>query len=95
MGLNDMKALNVAKKFYKACLDESAIKSQGLNKMREIFRQIGGWPTLEGDNWNEERFDWIKCIGKLAELGVNFDVFFKITVDRDKGDGPRYVLGVS
>lgn len=96
----DSKAFNVAKKFYRACLNETAIAREGLEKIKQIFELIGGWPTLKGYNWKEETFDWTEALHKLRELGLNFDVFFRITVDRDQGGeratrGSRYILQVS
>ncbi|CAH1113439.1 unnamed protein product [Psylliodes chrysocephalus] len=95
----DSKAFNVAKKFYRACLNETAIAREGLEKIKQIFELIGGWPTLKGYNWKEETFDWTEALHKLRELGLNFDVFFRITVDRDQGGeratrGSRYILQI-
>lgn len=93
--LEDPKAFNLAKKFYRACMNETAIELEGLKKLKQIFEQIGGWPTLEGNNWNEEDFDWMKALHKLREIGVNFDVFFRVSIDRDKRNISRHILGVS
>lgn len=93
--MEEPRAFNLAKKFYRACMNESAIEVEGLKKIKQIFEEIGGWPTLLGSNWQEERFQWVNAVHKLRQIGINFDVFFRITVDKDKANNSRYVLGVS
>lgn len=93
--LEDPKAFNLAKKFYRACLNETAIDREGLKKLKQIFEEMGGWPTLEGDNWNEKDFDWMGALHKLREIGVNVDVFFRVSIDRDKRNNSRHILAVS
>ncbi|KAJ8929161.1 hypothetical protein NQ314_018185, partial [Rhamnusium bicolor] len=90
----DSGAFNLAKKFYRACMNETAIEAEGLKKIKQIFKQIGGWPTLDGNNWRKSEFDWKEAVHKLRRLGVNFDFFFSITVDRDKKNDSRYILGI-
>nr|XP_023018365.1 neprilysin-2-like [Leptinotarsa decemlineata] len=90
----DPRSLNIAKKFYRACMNESAIEEEGLKKIKQIFVRLGGWPTLQGNNWREDQFDWMDAVHKLRKLGVNSHVFFRVSVDRDEGDDSRYVLGI-
>ncbi|XP_057661245.1 neprilysin-2-like [Diorhabda carinulata] len=93
--LEEPKPFNVAKQFYRACMNETAIARRGLKKVKEILKLIGGWPTLEGYNWDQKRFDWMESLHKLRQYGLNFDVFFRITVEKDdRGTNYRYVLGI-
>ncbi|CAG9817173.1 unnamed protein product [Phaedon cochleariae] len=87
------KSLDTAKKFYRACMNESAIDAAGLKKIKEILERIGGWPTLLENNWQEDDFDWLAVVHKLREMGVNFGVFYLVSVYRDEIDESRYVLG--
>ncbi|KAJ8979359.1 hypothetical protein NQ317_010132, partial [Molorchus minor] len=89
----DPMAFNLAKKFYRSCMNESAIEAEGFKNIKQVFRQMGGWPTLEGSNWRREEFDWKEAVYKLRGMGANFDFFFRVSVDRDKKDGSRYILG--
>ncbi len=38
---------------YKACMDEERIESAGLEPLLIKLRELGGWPVLEGDAWNQ------------------------------------------
>lgn len=92
---NDLPAYNIAKKFYRACMNESTIQMDGLKRIKQIFKQIGGWPTLDGNNWRESQFDWKRSLYRLRRVGINFEIFFTIYLDKDKTDPNKYVLNVS
>ncbi|CAG9858055.1 unnamed protein product [Phyllotreta striolata] len=92
--LGDPRSWNAAKRFYRACMDESAIAREGLGRMRDVLKSMGGWPTLAGDDWKEQKFDWMEMVHKLRELGLNFDVFFRVAVERDAERRSGYVLSI-
>lgn len=37
----------------------------------ELFRNIGGWPLIDGVNWNESNWDWEESILKFREQITN------------------------
>lgn len=86
---------NLAKKFYRACMNESAIEAEGLKRAKQIFKQIGGWPTLEGNNWSENQFDWKKVQHKLRKIGVDVPVFITVAVREDDNYPGEHILEVS
>ncbi|XP_015840924.1 neprilysin-2 isoform X1 [Tribolium castaneum] len=87
-------AFNLAKKFYRACMNESAIEAEGLKRMKQIFKQIGGWPTLNGNNWRKDSFDWKDAVHKLRQMGINFEYFFILALQRDRIHPDKYVLNI-
>lgn len=91
----DLPSFNVAKKFYRACMNEQAIERAGIKQLHQLFKQMGGWPILEGEDWDSDNFVWTKAVRNLRAFGVNFDFFFNITVDIDREHPERYILGVS
>ncbi|XP_076260621.1 neprilysin-2-like [Rhynchophorus ferrugineus] len=88
----DNPTFNLAKKFYKTCMNEKAIEQQGLRKIEKIFKEIGGWPILEGPDWDSEKFDFIKAVRILRNNGINTDFFFNISVEVDREKLDRYIL---
>ncbi|KAL1490286.1 hypothetical protein ABEB36_013005 [Hypothenemus hampei] len=91
---DDMPSFNLAKKFYRACMNEGAIEKAGLSRLSTLFEWMGGWPVLDGDDWDAEKFNWAKAIKNLRDFGVNFDFFFNLTVEVDKEQPDRYILGI-
>ncbi|KAK9871304.1 hypothetical protein WA026_011572 [Henosepilachna vigintioctopunctata] len=87
--------LKLAKEFYRSCMNESSIEAEGLKWMKQIFKRLGGWPTLEGDDWQEEDFDWKKAVHKLRQMGLNFEFFIRLSVERDKKEPAKYILQLS
>ncbi|RZB41499.1 endothelin-converting enzyme 2-like, partial [Asbolus verrucosus] len=92
--VDDPAAFNLAKKFYRACMNESAVEAEGLERMKQIFEQMGGWPTLVGNNWRENEFDWKDAVYKLRRMGINFEFFLILSVQRNKADPNRYILSL-
>ena len=45
---------------YKACMDTDKIEKIGLQPLKDMLKELGGWPVLEGDSWDEENFSWIE-----------------------------------
>ncbi|XP_066261610.1 neprilysin-2-like [Euwallacea similis] len=89
----DLSSFKLAKRFYRACMSERAIDMGGLNRVLELFNQMGGWPILVED-WNPDNFEWTKAIRNLRAFGANFDFFFNVTVEVDREKPDRYILGI-
>lgn len=76
-------------------MNEQAVEKAGLSTLIELFNQMGGWPILVGENWNAKNFVWTRAIRNLRAFGVNFDFFFNVTVDVDRENPEKYILGVN
>ena len=56
------------------------IQAQGLTPLKDILKQMGGWPAVEGPTWNDTSFDWVnntyinKRLGYTVDLLVDFSV---------------------
>lgn len=85
--------LSVAKKFYKSCMNTTAREKQGLVEIKQILKNIGGWPILES-YWSG-RLDFTEATHKLRKIGINFDLFIKLSVEKDKTDPNSHILVVS
>lgn len=90
----DLGAFNIAKKFYRACMNETAIEAEGLKRIKQIFKQIGGWPSLNRNNWRKDLFSWKDAVYKLRGMGINFEYFFILALQRDKIHSDKYILNV-
>ncbi|KAF7992754.1 hypothetical protein HCN44_005098 [Aphidius gifuensis] len=78
---NDTKPLRIAKDFYQTCLNTSAINKQGLDEIKKIINNTGGWPVLDGNKWNETSFDWVETTYKLSKLGYTANYLISVELD--------------
>uniref|UniRef100_A0A1I8M5N8 Peptidase family M13 n=1 Tax=Musca domestica TaxID=7370 RepID=A0A1I8M5N8_MUSDO len=54
------------KNFYESCMNLSALKAVYQDKLKSIVAEFGSMPALEGDDWQEEEFDWLQVIAQIA-----------------------------
>ena len=58
------------RRLYKSCMNEDLIKKRGINPVKEKLKQLGGWPVLEGDQWNgDNSYRWYDQVLQMESLG--------------------------
>ena len=40
-------------------MDTDRLEVIGLDPLRDLLKEFGGWPVVEGAEWNEDAFDWL------------------------------------
>ncbi|XP_061398238.1 neprilysin-1-like [Musca vetustissima] len=58
----DMKV----KRFFESCMKSNNTRIWYRVNMKQIIGEFGKMPALEGDQWREEDFDWLRTIGEIA-----------------------------
>ncbi|KAF5283678.1 hypothetical protein FQA39_LY17253 [Lamprigera yunnana] len=91
---NATKSFRFAKSLYNMCMNKWNIERDGLKAMKNLLKKFGGWPVLEGPNWNESKFDWIRLIGKLRETGFDYDYFIKLGVVPNGRNSSERILSI-
>ncbi|ESO99463.1 hypothetical protein LOTGIDRAFT_158548 [Lottia gigantea] len=61
----DSAAMRKAKYLYVSCINETLIDERGLTPIMNLLEELGSWPAVVGDDWNEEQFDLLDLIVKL------------------------------
>ena len=51
-------------------MDTDRLEVIGLKPLRDLLKEFGGWPVVEGATWNEDEFDWLVHATGLAVHGV-------------------------
>ena len=53
---NEAKPFRMARDVYKSCMDVGKIQDLGLEPIKQILEELGGWPVLLGPNgtWTSE-----------------------------------------
>merc|ERR1719150_456641 len=68
---------------YHACMNEPLIEEIGLQPLKDKLRSMGGWPVLEGNDWNEEDFSWIETTYKFRENSYSTDLLIDFSIGTD------------
>ncbi|KAK9888867.1 hypothetical protein WA026_001087 [Henosepilachna vigintioctopunctata] len=75
---NEIKPFKFIKSHYKTCLNSS---QDNTDLLKYTLRQLGGWPVLEGENWNSRNFDWRNLAHKLRKAGLHSEMFLVINAE--------------
>nr|CAD7261573.1 unnamed protein product [Timema shepardi] len=79
---DDLQPFRLAKDLFRSCINKSRIEDRGLGPFRELLKELGGWPVLEGDAWNEADFTWLNAVYKFRKAGYSVDYFMDFSLDQ-------------
>ncbi|XP_011149286.1 neprilysin-2 isoform X2 [Harpegnathos saltator] len=89
---NEPRPFKLAKNFYKACMNKTAIEKRGLQPLLDNLRKLGGWPVLDGDRWNDGDFTWKDFVYRFRKLGYSVDYFIDFGVGVDLKNNSRRLI---
>lgn len=72
------KAYSKVKTIFKKCTEDDTSDDDGIKKIKELFQQMGGFPVLVGDEWNETGWTWLETTKKIRERGLFCSSIFTI-----------------
>lgn len=74
--------ISVAKDYYKECMNTDAIERRGLEPLKRLLAQFGGWPIVEGSNW-VPTYNWVELTREFVRAGhrSGFLVDLEVTVN--------------
>ncbi|CAL7951571.1 unnamed protein product [Xylocopa violacea] len=82
----------LVKNLYKACMNKTVIEEQGLKPLLDILKNLGGWPVLEGDQWDEDAFNWTESVYKFRKMGYSVDYFIDFSVGVDLKNSTKRII---
>jgi len=50
----DFESYQLARDYFKSCIDEEKREELGIKPLLSKLREFGGWPVLEGKEWQQE-----------------------------------------
>ena len=57
---------------YSTCMNTSSIEEHSLTEVKELVAEVGGWPVVEGEDWEgEEGFLWHELSIRAAQEGFD------------------------
>uniref|UniRef100_A0A1B6EU82 Peptidase M13 C-terminal domain-containing protein n=1 Tax=Cuerna arida TaxID=1464854 RepID=A0A1B6EU82_9HEMI len=74
---DEPKTFQKVKKLYRSCREQK-LNSQ-VDKIVSLFREVGGFPSLEGDAWDEKGWSLIETYRKMRLKGFSTNVLFSLT----------------
>lgn len=80
------------RRFYKACMNESAIEENSLPLMKSKLKSLGGWPILEGENWSEDGFNLEDSLVSSLEEGFPTTSLFSVYIGFDIKSDDRHII---
>ena len=75
----------MARDVYKSCMDIGKIEELGLEPIKKIINELGGWPVLVGPNktWDGENYIWYEQVYKFRKRGYSVDYLIDFSVTTD------------
>ncbi|XP_067006028.2 neprilysin-2 isoform X2 [Anabrus simplex] len=83
MSPNEGKPFKLVKRLYRACMNKTLIESRGLEPIRKVLAELGGWPVVDGPQWDENEFDWRQSVYRFRKNGYSVDYFMDFSVATD------------
>lgn len=62
--------------------------------MVETLKKMGGWPVIEGENWNGDNWYWIESNKIIAEEGITADLILDIRIISDTKNSLKRTISV-
>lgn len=94
---DESKPFTLAKKLYQSCLNKTIIEERGLTPLKELITALGGWPVVQGDEWDakESTWDWKEEIKRFRDAGMEIDHVFSFGVATNLTNSSIRTLDVS
>ncbi|XP_023343178.1 neprilysin-2 isoform X2 [Eurytemora carolleeae] len=77
---NEPKIFESVRNYYKSCLDQDNIEVTGRKALLDMVGQLGGWPILEGNNWEDKTFTWQDFDVKANQKGLDTGRIIKFEI---------------
>lgn len=71
------------------------IQAKGVNPLKDVLRQMGGWPVLEGAAWDSSGFQWAQNVYINRQLGFSLDYLFDFSVSTNIRNSTWRIIDVS
>ncbi|XP_035226069.1 neprilysin-2-like [Stegodyphus dumicola] len=84
--------IRVLKEFYDSCMDTESIHNAGKGPLKEVVNELGGWPMIEGENWDNASFDWMETLIKLRKMGFSHNMFMNLSVILHPSNRSVYII---
>nr|XP_053637449.1 neprilysin-4-like [Cherax quadricarinatus] len=78
------------KTLYAGCMNTEAIEALDAKPLLDLLQELGGWPVLEGDAWNDTGYDWVRQMARLRNY--NNDILISEWVAADITNSSNHII---
>lgn len=78
----DIRPFKLAKKFFQSCMNRTQIEEEGLKPLIALKEELGGWPVVDGDDWDAS-WSWTKVAIRARKLGLGMNSLFGLWLGFD------------
>lgn len=89
---NESPIFSEMRKFYRSCMNLSAIEKKGETQMQITLKKLGSWPVIFGENYDTKNFNFVDMLIRFRELGYTHDIIFDLSVTPDYRNNTRHVI---
>ena len=61
-------------------MNTEELEKKGLAPLKKVLKAVGGWPVLEGPDWDKSGFKWYDMVYKLRDIGYPTNYIIGIAV---------------
>jgi len=67
-------------------------EERGLEPTQEIIKRLGGWPVVEGTDWDDGSFSWRDMVYKFRKEGFSVDYLIDFSINIDLKNSTTRVI---
>lgn len=91
---SEPRAISNARVLYQTCLNEDQIEAEDVTPILSLINQeLGGWPILQGTQWNNASFNLLNLLVTLRTYSNN--VIFAMGTSTDEKNSTEYDIEVT
>ena len=85
----DWELFRMAKRLYRSCMNLERIEELGVKPLLDSLQYLGGWPVLEGDEWDSDGFQWWEQVYQSSVGGFGHGNIISLNVQADAKDSSK------
>ncbi|KAG8183510.1 hypothetical protein JTE90_003860 [Oedothorax gibbosus] len=89
---SEPESVRLIKEMYDSCMDLKSIESVGSEPLQTVLKSLGGWPVVEGDKWDDSKFDWIDTLISFRRLGYSHRLLMDLWVIVDNRNNTMHII---
>jgi len=86
------KIFDSVRNFFSSCMDQADIAEHGKADMLSLISELGGWPLLMGEAFNEDEFVWQKLSVKADSMGFGTGTVMDAGISTNSLNASRRII---